>query len=70
MSMKYIKKCLREGLETSNIWYHGTPDVRELEKEGGFSDRETSIQYIKNLNDYNTLQKNMEISFKNGDDDA
>jgi hypothetical protein len=70
MSLKIIKTYLREGLEKSDIWYHGTPDVRELEKEGGFSNRETSIKYIKDLDAYNAIQQNLKTSRENGDDDA
>lgn len=59
MSVKIIKKYLREGLGDSDIWYHGTPDVRELEKEGRFLERGISINYIKNLEVYYKLQDKM-----------
>lgn len=31
-------------MTSEKYWYHGTPDVRELEKEGGFSDRVMHIE--------------------------
>lgn len=70
MSTKIIKELLREGLDKSDIWYHGTPDVRELEQDGGFTDRVTSITYIKDLEAYNTIQNNLKVSRENGDEEA
>jgi len=70
MSLKIIKKYLREGLKSSNIWYHGTPDVRELEKEGGFTARSISIEYINDLDGYYEVQNRLKQSREAGDDKA
>ena len=53
-----IKNVLRNRLNEvidNKVWYHGTPDVRELEKEGGFGERTTSVEYIENIDGYNQL---------------
>tara|TARA_R110000796_G_scaffold58413_5_gene134916 strand:+ start:22441 stop:23121 length:681 start_codon:yes stop_codon:yes gene_type:complete len=70
MSVNIIKKYLREGLNTSNIWYHGTPDVTALEKEGGFSDRSISVDYVSDLDGYYDVQTKIKQSRETGDDVA
>jgi len=37
-------------------WFHGTPDVRELEKSGGFEERTQEVDYISDLEGYNVLR--------------
>jgi len=69
-----IKKILREELnkiiiETNNFWFHGTPDVREIEKNSGFTNRKTSIDYIKDIPKYYELQRKLKISRENNNDD-
>lgn len=54
----------------SKVWYHGTPDVRELEKEGGFTHRTISIQYIKDLETYYNLQSKMKKAREEGNEDT
>ena len=51
-----------------NIWYHGTPDVRELEREGGFTSRTMDMQYINNLDGYNELLGKVKSARESGDD--
>ena len=67
---KSIKRLLRESLEDNQVWYHGTPDIRDLEKEGGFTSRTMSVDYITDLNQYNQLQDKIKVSRENNDDDA
>ena len=54
--MKRIKKFeeLFENLGT-NICYHGTPDSREVD-ENGFVSKNTSIEYIADIEIYNDIQ--------------
>ena len=56
--------------ESSDIWYHGTPDVRELRKEGGFTSRTTTLDYIKDLEGYHQLQEKMKEARAEGDENA
>ena len=70
MSLNIIKKYLREGLKSSNIWYHGTPDVTALENEGGFSSRNMSVDYISDLEGYYGIQSKLKQSREAGDDKA
>jgi len=65
-----IKKLLRESLNDAEIWYHGTPDVRNLEKEGGFTSKTISVQYIKDLEQYDQLMAKLQSSRANGDEDG
>lgn len=67
--MKSVAQLLREGLNDSEIWYHGTPDVRELEKEGGFTSKTISVQYITDLEQYNQLQEKLQTAFKSHNED-
>ena len=53
-----IKKNLREALE-NDIWYHGTPDVSQLEKDGGFTHKTINVEYIKDIDKFNELQDNL-----------
>tara|TARA_R110000851_G_scaffold119780_5_gene247749 strand:+ start:20069 stop:21289 length:1221 start_codon:yes stop_codon:yes gene_type:complete len=54
----------------SSIWYHGTPDVRDLEKEGGFIHKTISTRYIKDLDTYYQLQSKMKEAREEGNEDA
>ena len=68
MSINLIKNYLREGLNNSIIWYHGTPDVRELEKDGGFVNRTISVEYINDLDGYYEIQHKLKESREAGND--
>ena len=65
-----IKTLLRENLinESKNVWYHGTPDVRGLEKEGGFSERTLDAQYIDDMEAYHKIQAGLTTARDSGDD--
>ena len=56
--MVNIKKILRESLE-NDVWYHGTPDVTQLEKDGGFTHKTINVEYVKDVNKFNELQSNL-----------
>lgn len=40
-------------------WYHGTPDVRNIRKQGGFEKRTTTVSYISDPEKWKELQKEM-----------
>lgn len=53
-----IKQRVRAYLNESmnnQVWYHGTPDVRALEKDGGFTHQTMSVDYVKNIDEYNKV---------------
>lgn len=50
-------------------WYHGTPDVRNLEKDG-FISRNHSVTYITDLKGYYDIQNRMKQSRENGDEET
>jgi len=52
------------------FWYHGTPDVTGLEKEGGFTSRSISVEYLKNIQGYHDAQDGMKKSRETGDEDS
>ena len=41
----------------NNVWYHGTPDVRELQQDGGFTQRHIEIEYVEDIDKWNSLQE-------------
>jgi len=49
-------------------WYHGTPDVRELEKQG-FISRNQTVDYIKNLEGYYSIQNKIKKARESGNKD-
>jgi len=65
-----IKILLREGLNGGQVWFHGTPDVRSLEQEGGFTSRTMSVDYVPDLEQYYQWQDKLKSSRESGDDDA
>lgn len=44
-------------------WYHGTPDAREVEKEGGFTKRTKNVEYVKDINKWKDLQTRLRDAF-------
>lgn len=65
----FIRQRLRENID-DNVWFHGTPDVRELEKDGGFTHRTIQATYVEDVGEYNRLQKLLKTYRKNGDEDG
>jgi hypothetical protein len=60
-----IVEIIREEIKKSNqneTWYHGTPDAREVEKNGGFTHRTASVDYITDLDKYNELMGRMKVA--------
>lgn len=70
-----IKQLIKEEYYTiisNNInedWFHGTPDARELEKEGGFQERTIVTTYISDLSKYNSLTSEMHKAKNDGNED-
>lgn len=67
---KFIATTIREYLnEEQNIinenWYHGTPDAREIEKEGGFTHKTMKVDYVKDPEGLKKLQQDIQIAYKN-----
>jgi len=61
-----LRKIIREQLEnlmegTCDIWYHGTPDVRELEKEGGFKSKVFEVEYVPDPKAFYELQNKLRM---------
>lgn len=50
-------------------WYHGSPDAREIEKVGGFSDRTMTVDYVTDPKGFAELTKSMQMARDSGDDD-
>lgn len=56
-------------LNETETWYHGTPDVRELQQVGSFSPKTNTTTYISDPQKWNKLQNAMQITRqKNGTD--
>lgn len=58
-SHEAIRESVRRVIKESSIWYHGTPDVRELEQEGGFTQKYISVGYIKDVDAWKEVQSKM-----------
>jgi hypothetical protein len=54
--------------ENNDTWYHGTPDVRELEIEGGFTDRTITADYISDMKTYQDIQGKLGAARDSGND--
>ena len=65
---KEIRTIIRESLE-GNVWYHGTPDVRELEKDGGFTKKYLDIEYADDIEGYDKIQGDLKIARESGNED-
>lgn len=69
---KIINDTIYEFIVENNVnesWYHGTPDAREIEKLGGFTDRTINTDYITDLSGYNKMREEMSNARENGDED-
>lgn len=68
---QYIRKALRENLLNENveIWYHGSPDVSQLERDGGFTHKSMSIEYINNIEAFNQTQEALTNARESGNED-
>lgn len=52
----------------NNVWYHGTPDVRELQQDGGFTQRHIDIEYVEDIDKWNNTQEALRIARENNND--
>ncbi|MHC4376024.1 MAG: hypothetical protein ACYS26_05435 [Planctomycetota bacterium] len=46
-------------LEVSKVFYHGTPDSRQISKQAGFERKTKTINYIEDLDRYKELQRQL-----------
>jgi hypothetical protein len=53
----------------NEAWYHGSPDVREIEKAGGFDSRTISVDYIEDPIKYHQIQNDMAVAREEGNED-
>jgi hypothetical protein len=69
----FIKNCIRECLNEQKIlnegWYHGTPDAREIEAEGGFTNKTMKVDYVKDPDGLINIQQQMNRAKKEGNED-
>jgi hypothetical protein len=64
MIKRYIEFILEKN---SDIWYHGTPDSRSLDKDG-FIEKYTSVEYITNPDEFKTHQLKLNDARKVNDE--
>lgn len=50
-------------------WFHGSPDVREVEKVGGFTNMKMVVDYVVDPNLYKDIQQRMKDARKTGNED-
>jgi len=67
-----IKKTIREHLNGQQMinegWYHGSPDSREIEKEGGFVHKTMRAGYVTDPVGLKKLQQRMNLAKKSGNE--
>lgn len=54
----------------SEGWYHGTPDAREVEKNGGFHSKTVKVSYVEDLASYKNTMEEMQKARDKNDMDA
>lgn len=54
---------------SEKIWYHGTPDVKDLELDGGFGEQTLSVEIIKDIDAYANVMSKMERARESKDED-
>tara|TARA_R110001592_G_scaffold336841_1_gene622595 strand:+ start:351 stop:1517 length:1167 start_codon:yes stop_codon:yes gene_type:complete len=52
----------------NNVWYHGTPDVRELQQDGGFTQRHIDIEYVEDIDKWNNTQEALRLARESNND--
>lgn len=63
-----IREYISEQQTLDESWYHGTPDAREIEKEGGFTNRTMTVDYVKDPEGFNKLQQKINSAKKDGNE--
>jgi hypothetical protein len=64
-----INEEISSYLNEQNIWYHGTPDSKELKQSGGFTQRTSTTDYISDPKRWRELQNEMQIARNTGKED-
>lgn len=64
-----INEEINNYLNEETIWYHGTPDSRELKQTGGFTQRTNTTDYISDPKRWRELQNEMQIARNTGKED-
>jgi hypothetical protein len=68
-SVRDIVKSILQEVLSDKIWYHGTPDVRNLEEDGGFTQKYLNINYVEDIDEWDRMQNEMKIARESGDED-
>lgn len=56
-------------LNEDSVWYHGTPDARELNSSGGFTPKTDTTDYIPDPEKWHKVQDDMQQARASGDED-
>ena len=57
------------GEEFGKVWFHGTPDIRDLNQTGSFTQKTKTTDYISDPKKWNVLQSKMGIARKTNNED-
>lgn len=69
MLVKLINEEINKHLNEEDVWYHGTPDERDLKQTGSFTNRTNTTDYISDPNQWHELQKQMGDARSSGNED-
>jgi len=61
-----VKNMINEEIKS---WYHGTPDVRDIQKVGAFTPRTDTTTYVTDPQKWNEVQAAMQKARSEGNDD-
>jgi GH24 family phage-related lysozyme (muramidase) len=57
-------------MNKDKIWYHGTPDVRNLENEGGFTKKYIDISFVDDIKAWKEKQEILKSTREKGNEDV
>jgi len=64
-----INEVLGEMINEAKIWYHGTPDIRDLKQTGSFSPKTKTTNYISDPLKWNEIQGQLKDARSSGNED-
>jgi hypothetical protein len=68
--INFTRGYLNEQQMLNESWYHGTPDAREVEKEGGFTHKTIKVDYVLDPDGLKEIQRQMDLARKESNDDT
>ena len=55
-------------MNKEKVWYHGTPDVRNIENEGGFTQKYIDINFVEDIELWKEKQQSLKTAREIGNE--